>query len=116
MRRDEEATRANERVFSPRSVEGAWQFRDQPPEFWDQYTTDVPTGTHLRIHPLLHWTEVDIWRYYKREGIHVNELYFARNGKSYRSPGDRKSTRLTPVTNAPHVCRLLRAKKNTQHR
>lgn len=92
IRRDEEATRAKERVFSPRATDGAWQFRDQPAEFWDQYTTDVPDGAHLRIHPLLHWTEVDVWRYSQREGIPVNELYFSRDGRRYRSLGEKNIT------------------------
>ncbi len=92
IRRDEEATRAKERVFSPRSVEGSWEFRDQPPEFWDQFMTQPPPDTHLRIHPLLHWTEVDVWRYTEREGIPVNPLYFARDGKRYRSLGEKNIT------------------------
>lgn len=78
IRRDEEGTRAKERIFSPRGVEGHWDVKDQPPEFWDQYTTDFPPGTHLRVHPLLHWTEIDIWRYIQRENIPVVPLYFAR--------------------------------------
>ncbi len=92
IRRDEQATRAKERVFSPRNNAGAWDFKDQPPEFWDQFNTEFPPGTHLRIHPLLHWTEVDIWRYTKREGIPTISLYFARDGKRYRSLGDQDIT------------------------
>lgn len=88
IRRDEQSTRAKERVFSPRGDEGEWNFRDQPPEFWDQYNTDLKPGTHMRIHPLLHWTEVDIWRYIQRENIPVVPLYFARNGKRFRSLGE----------------------------
>jgi sulfate adenylyltransferase subunit 2 len=88
IRRDEQATRAKERVFSPRGASGEWDFRDQPPELWDQYRTETPPGTHLRIHPLLHWTEIDIWRYIRREAIPVVPLYFARNGKRYRSLGE----------------------------
>jgi sulfate adenylyltransferase subunit 2 len=87
IRRDEEGTRAKERVFSPRSESARWDFRDQPPEFWDQYKTEFPPGTSVRIHPLLHWTELDIWRYVERENIPVVDLYFARNGKRYRSLG-----------------------------
>jgi sulfate adenylyltransferase subunit 2 len=87
IRRDEEGTRAKERVFSPRGEHAEWNFRDQPPEFWDQYKTDFAPGTHLRIHPILHWTELDVWRYIKREGIPVVELYFSKNGKRYRSLG-----------------------------
>lgn len=78
IRRDEEGTRAKERYFSPRGVEGAWDVKDQPPEFWDQYNTDFPVGTSLRIHPLLHWTERDIWDYIKREGIPIVPLYYAK--------------------------------------
>jgi sulfate adenylyltransferase subunit 2 len=92
IRRDEQATRAKERVFSPRGETGAWDFRDQPPEFWDQFKTDFPPGTHIRIHPLLHWTEVDIWRYTLREGIPTIGLYFANDGKRYRSLGDEDIT------------------------
>lgn len=92
IRRDEEGTRAKERVFSPRGATGQWDFRDQPPEFWDQFKTDFPPGTHLRIHPLLHWTEVDIWRYTQRENIPTIDLYFAKDGKRYRSLGDKDIT------------------------
>lgn len=92
IRRDEEGTRAKERVFSPRGEGGAWNFLDQPAEFWGQYLTDFPAGTHMRIHPLLDWTELDIWRYIRRENIPVVDLYFARDGKRYRSLGDRDIT------------------------
>lgn len=78
IRRDEEATRAKERIFSPRGTEGGWDVKDQPPEFWGQYNTHVPAGGSLRIHPLLHWTELDIWHYIRREHIPVVPLYFAR--------------------------------------
>ncbi len=87
IRRDEEGTRAKERVFSPRGAEAQWDYRDQPPEFWDQYKTDFPPGTHVRIHPLLHWTELDVWRYIRRENIPVVSLYFAKDGRRYRSLG-----------------------------
>lgn len=87
IRRDEEGTRAKERVFSPRGLEAQWDYRDQPPEFWDQYKTDFPPGTHVRIHPLLHWTELDVWRYIRRENIPVVSLYFAKDGRRYRSLG-----------------------------
>jgi sulfate adenylyltransferase subunit 2 len=92
IRRDEQAMRAKERVFSPRALDGAWDFRDQPPEFFDQYKTEVPDGCHLRIHPLLHWTELDVWQYTRREGIPVVPLYFARDGKRYRSLGEKNIT------------------------
>lgn len=88
IRRDEQATRAKERVFSPRAEDGAWDFRDQPPELWDHFSSDLPDGVHMRVHPLLHWTELDIWRYIQREGIPVVPLYFARQGKRFRSLGE----------------------------
>jgi sulfate adenylyltransferase subunit 2 len=92
IRRDEESVRAKERVFSPRGSEGSWDFRQQPPEFWDYFNTNLPAGTHLRVHPLLHWTEIDIWRYIRREQIPIVDLYFARSGKRYRSLGDQDIT------------------------
>ena len=88
IRRDEEGTRAKERVFSPRGGGAQWDPRNQPPEFWDQYNTGLPPGAHLRVHPLLAWTEIDIWRYIGRERIPVVDLYFSRGGKRYRSLGD----------------------------
>jgi sulfate adenylyltransferase subunit 2 len=92
IRRDEESVRAKERYFSPRGDTGAWDFRDQPPEFWDHFNTDLPPGTHLRVHPLLHWTELDIWRYIERENIPVVDLYYSKGGKRYRSLGDQDIT------------------------
>jgi len=92
IRRDEEAVRAKERVFSPRSDDGVWNMREQPPEFWDQYQAEVPPGGHVRIHPLLAWREIDIWYYIRREKIPVVELYFAKGGKRYRSLGDKDIT------------------------
>jgi len=81
IRRDEEATRAKERVFSPRGLEGNWDVRDQPPEFWDHFNAKLPAGAHLRVHPIL-------WTYTRREGIPIIPLYLARNGMRYRSLGD----------------------------
>lgn len=92
IRRDEQSLRAKERVFSPRKMSGDWDFKDQPAEFWDQYQTEVPPGAHLRIHPILHWTELDIWRYTKREGLPIVPLYFSRDGKRYRSLGEKNIT------------------------
>ena len=92
IRRDEQATRAKERVFSPRGETGAWDFRNQPAEFWDHYRTEVPQGAHLRIHPILHWTELDIWRYTQTQDMPVVPLYFSRDGKRYRSLGEKNIT------------------------
>ncbi len=88
IRRDEQAIRAKERAMSPRDAQGAWHVRDQPTELWGQYTSAAPPGGHVRVHPLLEWTELDIWRYVEREAIPVCELYFSRNGRRYRSLGE----------------------------
>jgi sulfate adenylyltransferase subunit 2 len=96
IRRDEQATRAKERVFSPRASDGAWDVKRQPPELWDVYHTDVPDGQHLRIHPLLHWTELDVWRYTQRENIPIVPLYLARDGQRYRSLGEKNLTLPVP--------------------
>jgi len=77
VRRDEEPTRAKERYFSPRDKNMEWNVEDQPPELWDQFKTDFEKGTHIRIHPLLHWTELNVWEYIERENIPVIPLYFA---------------------------------------
>lgn len=87
IRRDEHGIRAKERYFSPRDQKWQWDYENQPPELWDQYTARADEETHIRVHPLLHWREVDIWRYIKREQLEINELYFARDGKRYRSLG-----------------------------
>jgi len=88
VRADEEGSRSKERYFSPRDVESEWDVSDQPPELWNQYKTDFAPGTHVRIHPLLDWTEVDIWEYIERESIPMISLYFDQGtGKRYRSLG-----------------------------
>jgi sulfate adenylyltransferase subunit 2 len=92
IRRDEQSTRAKERVFSPRSESGDWDFGHQPAEFWDHYKARVADGEHVRVHPLLDWTELDIWRYTKAEGIPVVSAYLAQDGKRYRSLGERNIT------------------------
>ncbi|MBN1419161.1 MAG: sulfate adenylyltransferase subunit 2 [Planctomycetes bacterium] len=87
IRRDEHGIRAKERYFSPRDERFQWNYRDQPAELWDQYRSRAAAGTHVRVHPLLHWSEIDIWEYVRREGIPITDLYFARDGKRYRSIG-----------------------------
>jgi len=87
-RADEEGSRSKERYFSPRDIENNWDIGDQPPEFWNQYKTDFAPGTHLRIHPLLDWTELNIWEYIRRENIPTVSLYYNQgNGTRYRSLG-----------------------------
>jgi sulfate adenylyltransferase subunit 2 len=86
IRRDEHGIRAKERIMSPRG-NFIWDYKNQPPELWDQYKTEAREKEHLRVHPLLGWREIDIWEYIKRENIPVVSLYFAKNGKRYRSIG-----------------------------
>jgi sulfate adenylyltransferase subunit 2 len=99
IRRDEDSTRAKERYFSPRNKDFEWDYKDQPPEFWNQFTTSCGPGEHVRVQPLLDWTESDIWRYIQRENIPIPQMYFARKDakdgkmKRYRSLG------CWPITN-----------------
>ncbi len=96
IRSDEEGSRSKERYFSPRDKNSDWEIENQPPEFWNQYKTDFAPGTHVRIHPLLDWTELDIWEYIKKERIPVVSLYFNQgDNKRYRSLGCYPCT--TPV-------------------
>ncbi|MFC2048996.1 sulfate adenylyltransferase subunit CysD [Elusimicrobiota bacterium] len=87
-RADEEGSRSKERYFSARDDKSSWDLEDQPPEFWNQYKTDFEPGAHIRVHPLLDWTELDIWEYIAYENIPVVSLYFDDGtGKRYRSLG-----------------------------
>jgi sulfate adenylyltransferase subunit 2 len=92
IRRDEQATRAKERIVSPRSLDGSWNVREQPPEFWGYTLTEIPHGGHVRVHPLLAWTELDVWCYTAREAIPIVPLYLARDGMRYRSLGEKNIT------------------------
>ncbi|HEX7434935.1 MAG TPA: sulfate adenylyltransferase subunit CysD [Anaerolineaceae bacterium] len=88
LRADEEGSRSKERYFSARDAKSRWDVSDQPPEFWNQHNTDFAPNTHVRIHPLLDWTELNIWEYIEREAIPMVSLYFNQgDGKRYRSLG-----------------------------
>ncbi len=87
-RSDEEGSRSKERYFSPRDSHNDWDLDDQPPEFWNQFKTDFAPHTHVRIHPLLDWTELNIWEYIEKEHIPTVSLYYDQgDGKRYRSLG-----------------------------
>ena len=87
-RADEEGSRSKERYFSPRDRHSEWDVAEQPPELWNQFNTDFAPGTHIRIHPLLDWTELNIWEYIERENIPIIDLYFDKGtGRRYRSLG-----------------------------
>ena len=77
-RRDEEKSRAKERIFSHRSAAHAWDPRNQRPELWHLYNTRVRPGESMRVFPLSNWTELDVWDYIRAEEIPVVPLYFAK--------------------------------------
>lgn len=77
-RRDEEKSRAKERVFSFRDSEGRWEPRNQRPELWNLYNGRVDPGESIRVFPLSNWTEMDVWRYIELENIPLVPLYFAK--------------------------------------
>lgn len=77
-RRDEEKSRAKERVFSFRDQNHRWDPRQQRPELWSLYNTRVNSGESMRVFPLSNWTELDVWEYIRRENIPVPSLYFAK--------------------------------------
>jgi sulfate adenylyltransferase subunit 2 len=77
-RRDEEKSRAKERVFSFRSADHVWDPKRQRPELWNLYNTRIGPGESMRVFPLSNWTELDVWDYIAAEGIDVVPLYFAR--------------------------------------
>ena len=77
-RRDEETSRAKERIVSVRTASQEWDPKNQRPEFWQLYNGRVNPGESVRVFPLSNWTELDIWSYIAREGIAIVPLYFAR--------------------------------------
>ena len=91
-RRDEEKSRAKERVFSLREAGQRWEPRNQRPEFWRTANTRLVNGQTMRVFPLSNWTELDVWRYIQREQIPVVSLYFAKP----RPTIDRNGTLLVP--------------------
>jgi len=77
-RRDEEKSRAKERIFSHRSAAHAWDPRNQRPELWRLFNTRIKDGESMRVFPISNWTELDVWEYVKYENIPVVPLYFAK--------------------------------------
>jgi len=76
-RRDEEKSRAKERICSFRSAEHRWDPKQQRPELWNLYNTRIRQGESIRVFPLSNWTELDIWQYIRREGIEIVPLYYS---------------------------------------
>jgi sulfate adenylyltransferase subunit 2 len=92
-RRDEEKARAKERVFSVRDAFGQWDPRNQRPELWNLYNARVAPGQHVRVFPISHWTEFDVWQYIARERLEVPSIYYAHRRAVVRRRG-----LLVPVT------------------
>ena len=110
-RREEERSRAKERVFSFRDRHGQWNPKAQRPELWNLYNTRVGPGESLRVFPLSNWTELDVWRYIGRESIPVVPLYFAQEREVVRRAGQLipvgTKTRLMPGESSERVlCRF----------
>ena len=88
VRADEEGSRSKERYFSTRDRHGNWDIANQPMEIWNQFKTEFAPGAHIRVHPLLDWTELNIWEYIDREDIPTVSLYYDQgDGQRYRSLG-----------------------------
>jgi sulfate adenylyltransferase subunit 2 len=117
IRRDEQAVRAKEKVFSRRRADGSWDFRDQPAEFWHYYGTALHDGEHLRIHPLLHWTELDVWLYTRDQNIPFCALYLGDGRTRFRSLGEKNITQPigSAATSIDEIIAELRA-ANTPER
>src|SRR5471030_640105 len=77
-RRDEEKSRAKERVYSFRDEFGQWDPKTQRPELWNLYNSRVDKGQHIRVFPLSNWTELDVWQYIERESIPIVPMYYAK--------------------------------------
>ena len=77
-RRDEEKSRAKERIFSFRNESHAWDPKNQRPEMWKLYNSQINKGESIRVFPLSNWTEKDIWQYIRRENLEIVSLYFAK--------------------------------------
>ncbi len=87
-RRDEEKSRAKERIFSFRNAAQAWDPKNQRPEMWKLYNTEIYQGESIRVFPISNWTEKDIWQYIRREKIDIVPLYFAAVRPCIRKDGD----------------------------
>lgn len=111
IRRDEHGIRAKERYFSPRDKDFRWEYENQPMETAEAFS--VPDESdHMRIHPILHWTELDIWRYIKAREIPIHPLYFSRDGKRYRSLGCTRCT-ISVESNASSIDDIIKELKTT---
>ncbi|HVH21583.1 MAG TPA: sulfate adenylyltransferase subunit CysD [Pseudonocardia sp.] len=86
-RRDEERARAKERILSLRDAFGRWDPRTQRPELWNLYNGRHAAGEHVRVFPISNWTELDVWRYIKRENVELPSIYYAHRREVFRRDG-----------------------------
>src|SRR2546425_10051962 len=86
-RRDEERSRAKERIFSFRDDFGQWNPRAQRPELWNLYNARIRKGEHIRVFPISNWTELDVWQYVAREGLELPSIYFAHEREVFKRDG-----------------------------
>ena len=113
IRRDEHGIRAKERYMSPRNRDFKWNYKDQPAELWNDYSSKIDSKGHIRVHPLLDWNEIDIWNFTKREKVPINPLYLSKNGYRYRSLGCTHCT--SPVkSDAKRIDSIIKELKTTE--
>jgi sulfate adenylyltransferase subunit 2 len=86
-RRDEERSRAKERIFSFRDDFGQWDPKHQRPELWNLYNTRIHAGEHVRVFPLSNWTELDIWEYIQTEALEIPSIYYAHTRQTFNRDG-----------------------------
>jgi sulfate adenylyltransferase subunit 2 len=106
-RRDEERARAKERILSFRDDYGAWDPKNQRPELWNLYNTQLHRGEHVRVFPLSNWTELDVWEYIQSERLEVPSIYFAHQRQVFERDGMlyayRQGQPLLPGENVQHA-------------
>lgn len=99
IRSDEEGSRSKERYFSVRNEDSTWNIENMPAELWDEFNVDLAPNQSVRVHPLLDWTEKNIWEYIVQENIEVTSLYFHQGDEMrYRSLGCAPCTKKIPST------------------
>lgn len=112
IRRDEHGIRMKERFFSPRTPDFRWLYADQPAEPWGLFQTEFLGTSHVRVHPLLHWTVSEVWEYVRQRGLPVNPLYF----KGYTSLGCEPCTAPTLVPPPKSLDELIGRLGETEER
>lgn len=113
IRRDEHGVRAKERVYSGRNGDFSWDYHNQYAELWDNYRPIKDKGRHTRVHPILHWREIDIWSFIQSRNLPCNPMYFSTNGHRYRSLGCEPCT-LPIESSASTIDEIVEELRNTK--